>query len=89
MKRTIALSFAFSALTATAAFASPQAAISVTQPVVAQASTQVAERLNSDQADVSVAAAGSKTFDRAYLQLDSKVLVAENRKEFGSQYQRY
>jgi len=49
--------------------------------VVAQASTPVA--------DAHAAAAGSKTFDRAYLQLDSKVLVAENRKEFGSQYQRY
>ncbi|KFE50012.1 hypothetical protein [Pseudomonas syringae] len=81
MKRTIALSFAFSVLTATAAFASPHAATSVAQPVVAQASIPVA--------DAHAAAAGSKTFDRAYLQLDSKVLVAENRKEFGSQYQRY
>ncbi len=80
MKRTIALSFAFSVLTATAAFASPHSATYVAQPVVAQASTQVA--------DVHATAAGSKTFDRA-LQLDSKVLVAENRKEFGSQYQRY
>ncbi|HEX8592670.1 MAG TPA: hypothetical protein VF682_05240 [Pseudomonas sp.] len=89
MKRTIALSFAFSVLTATAAFASPQSATSVAQPVVAQASTQIAERLTRDNADVHVAAAGSKTFDRAFLPVDSKVLVAENRKEFGSQYQRY
>jgi hypothetical protein len=74
MKRTITLSIAFSVLTATGAFASPQSATSVTQHVVAQASTQVADR---------------KTFDRTRLQLDSKTLVAENRKEFGSQYQRY
>jgi hypothetical protein len=88
MKRTLALSFALSILTATSAFASQQAVVSTAQPAVTSA-TQIAERLDTTTPDVRVAAAGNKTFDRANLELNSKVLVAENRKEFGSQYQRY
>ena len=81
MKRTIALSFALSVLTATGAFAST----SSTQTVAA--ATQVAERASTTQ--VQVAGAGNKTFDRAQIKSGKTVMVAENRKEFGSQYQRY
>ncbi len=83
MKRTIALSFALSILTATGAFAST----SPTQIVAA--ATQVADRSSVVTPEVRVAGAGNKTFDRAEVNLDKKVVVAENRKEFGSQYQRY
>ncbi|PHN27154.1 hypothetical protein [Pseudomonas sp. ICMP 561] len=83
MKRTIALSFALSILTATGAFAST----SPTQTVAA--ATQVANRSSVVTPEVRVAGAGNKTFDRAEVNLDKKVVVAENRKEFGSQYQRY
>ncbi|MCQ3001683.1 hypothetical protein [Pseudomonas syringae group sp. J309-1] len=83
MKRTIALSFALSILTATGAFAST----SPTQTVAA--ATQVADRSSVVTPEVRVAGAGNKTFDRAEVNLDKKVVVAENRKEFGSQYQRY
>lgn len=83
MKRTIALSFALSILTATGAFASTKP----TQTVAA--ATQVADHSSVATPEVRVAGAGSKTFDRAEVSLDKKVVVAENRKEFGSQYQRY
>lgn len=83
MKRTIALSFALSVLTATSAFAST----SVTQPVAT--ATHVADRSLTASTEVSVAGAGNKTFDRVATGQDKKVIVAENRKEFGSQYQRY
>lgn len=83
MKRTIALSFALSILTATGAFAST----SPTQTVAT--ATQVADRSSIVTPEVRVAGAGNKTFDRAEVNLDKKVVVAENRKEFGSQYQRY
>lgn len=83
MKRTIALSFTFSILTATGAFAST----SPTRTVAA--ATQVADRSSVATPEVRVAGAGNKTFDRAEVNLDKKVVVAENRKEFGSQYQRY
>lgn len=83
MKRTIALSFALSILTATGAFAS-------TSPIqTVGATTQVADRSSVAAPEVRVAGAGNKTFDRAEVNLDKKVVVAENRKEFGSQYQRY
>ncbi|RMQ94249.1 hypothetical protein ALP94_04266 [Pseudomonas savastanoi pv. glycinea] len=83
MKRTIALSFALSILTATGAFAS-------TSPIhTVAAATQVADRSSVVTPEVRVAGAGNKTFDRAEVNLDKKVVVAENRKEFGSQYQRY
>lgn len=81
MKRTIALSFALSILTATGAFAST----SPTQTVAAQ----VADRSGAVTQEVRIAGAGNKTFDRADANQDKKVVVAENRKEFGSQYQRY
>lgn len=83
MKRTIALSFALSILTATSAFAS-------TSPIQAvAATTQVADRATTASPEVRVAGVGNKTFDRVEVNLDKKVVVAENRKEFGSQYQRY
>lgn len=88
MKRTIALSFAFSMLTATAAFANSQSATFIAQPAAAPV-TQIADHVNRENSDMGVATAGNKTFDRAQVQRGSKVLVAENRKEFGSQYQRY
>lgn len=77
MKHTLALSFALAVLTTTGAFAS-------TTPTQA-----VAASVSSKASDVRVAGAGSKTFDRAVVTSDKKVVVAENRKEFGSQYQRY
>ena len=83
MKRTLALSFALSILTATGAFAST----SPTQTVAA--ATQVADRTSVANPEVRIAGAGNKTFDRTEVNLNKKVIVAENRKEFGSQYQRY
>ncbi len=82
MKRTIAIGFALSVLTATSAFASSHTTTSAAQPVVAEVSNaRTLDRLH-------VTDTGSKSFDR--LQGDLKgVVVAENRKEFGSQYQRY
>lgn len=84
MKRTVALSFALSLLTATGAYAST----SSTAPVV-HTPVLSAQQLDTAKADVELAGAGNKTFDRAAVSTDKKVLVAENRKEFGSQYQRY
>ncbi|MDY7560629.1 hypothetical protein QN382_00750 [Pseudomonas sp. 10B1] len=77
MKRTLAFGFALSVLAATSAFASPQTTTSVAKPAVAEA-TQARVADNS-----------GKTFDRLSSDLHSNVIVAENRKEFGSQYQRY
>lgn len=85
MTRTIALSFALSILTATGAFAST----SPTPTQTVATATQVADRSSIVTPEVRVAGAGNKTFDRAEVNLDKKVVVAENRKEFGSQYQRY
>ena len=79
MKRTIALSFALSVLTATSAFAST----SPTQIAAAKNSTPVIA------AQVQATGPGNKTFDRARIESSKTVVVAENRKEFGSQYQRY
>jgi hypothetical protein len=80
MKRTIAIGFALSVLTATSAFASSHTTTSAAQPVVAEVSNaRTVDRLH---------VTDSKSFDR--LQGDLKgVVVADNRKEFGSQYQRY
>jgi hypothetical protein len=79
MKTTIAFGFALSVLAATSAFASPMTSTSAAKPVV------VAE---SDH--VRVADNTAKTFDRlGEANLHGNVIVAENRKEFGSQYQRY
>ncbi|SQF98290.1 Uncharacterised protein [Paucimonas lemoignei] len=79
MKRTIALSFALSVLTATSAFAST----SPTQVAAATTSTSI------KPVQVQATGPGNKTFDRAQIQSTKTVVVAENRKEFGSQYQRY
>jgi hypothetical protein len=84
MKRTIALSFALSTLAATSVFAST----STTQTFASQ-TAQVAQSSLVGTQEVSVAGAGNKTFDRADVNVSKKVVVAENRKEFGSQYQRY
>ena len=79
MKRTIALSCALSVLTATSAFAST----SPTQVAAAKTSAPVTA------VQVQATGPGNKTFDRAQIQSTKTVVVAENRKEFGSQYQRY
>ncbi len=75
MKKSIAFGFALSMLAAGSAFASPQK----TEPravVDSFAATQL------DSADKNAA----KPFDS---KSSATVIVAENRKEFGSQYQRY
>ncbi|MEB0079523.1 hypothetical protein QN386_07595 [Pseudomonas sp. CCI3.2] len=77
MKRTLAFGFALSVLAASSAFASPQTTASVAKPVSAEVT------------HVRVADTSSKTFDRLSSDLHGNVIVAENRKEFGSQYQRY
>ncbi|MGV8919272.1 MAG: hypothetical protein ACOH2R_15965 [Pseudomonas sp.] len=76
MKRNLVIGLALSVLSATSAFASTQTVTSAAQPVVAEASN-------------------ARTIDRLHV-TDIKsvnslkgVVVAENRKEFGSQYQRY
>jgi hypothetical protein len=78
MKTTLAFGFALSVLAATSAFASPQTTTSAAKPAV------VAE-----VSHVRVADSAAKTFDRLDTNLHGNVIVAENRKEFGSQYQRY
>jgi hypothetical protein len=80
MKKSIALGFALSVLAASSAFASPQA--SVAQPVVLEPIYVHATALDAKVADKdSVQPFAGKSF--------STVIVAENRKDFGSQYQRY
>lgn len=82
MKRTIAIGFALSVLTATSAFASSHTTTQAAQPVVAEASNaRTLDRLH-------VTDTGNKSMDRLQGDLHG-VVVAENRKEFGSQYQRY
>ncbi|MDB6143800.1 MAG: Uncharacterized protein JWP80_2844 [Pseudomonas sp.] len=82
MKRTIAIGFALSVLTATSAFASSHTTTSAAQPVVAEVSNaRTIDRLH-------VTDTGSKSMDRLQGDLHG-VVVADNRKEFGSQYQRY
>jgi hypothetical protein len=84
MKRTLALSFALSLLTATGAFASNSINLSAAhKPALS------AQQVDTAKTEVEVAGAGNKTFDRAAVNQDKNVMVAENRKEFGSQYQRY
>jgi hypothetical protein len=80
MKRTIALGFALSVLTATSAFAS-NASTRIAAATAVPASTTAVQ--------VQIAGPGNKTFDRAQIKSSKTVVVAENRKEFGSQYQRY
>lgn len=77
MKRTLAFGFALSVLAASSAFASPQTTASVAKPVVAEVT------------QVRVADNVAKTFEHLDTNLKGNVIVAENRKEFGSQYQRY
>jgi len=77
MKRKLAFGFALSVLAATSAFASTQTTTSAAKPVVAEVS------------HVRVANNAAKTFDHLDSNLHGNVIVAENRKEFGSQYQRY
>ena len=79
MKRTIALGFALSVLTATSAFASN----SPTQIAANATSTSI------KSGQIQIAGPGNMTFDRAQIEAKKTVVVAENRKEFGSQYQRY
>lgn len=80
MKRTIALGFALSLLTATGAFAS-------NSPTQVAATAATSSSVTAGQ--VQIAGPGNKTFDRAHVESSKTVVVAENRKEFGSQYQRY
>ena len=77
MKKSIAFGFALSVLAASSAFAGTQSTLSVTKPVVAEVS------------QVNVADNASKTFEHMDAKLKGNVTVAENRKEFGSKYQRY
>ena len=77
MKRSIAFGFALSVLAATSAFASPQTTTQAAKPVVVAESDHVRVTDNT-----------AKTFDRLDTNLHGNVIVAENRKEFGSQYQR-
>ncbi|WP_040263112.1 hypothetical protein [Pseudomonas massiliensis] len=74
MKRLLALALSVSALASTSAFALPKA------QAIALATHQAAAAARPAQ----VAAAKSATERKP-----AAVLVAENRKEFGSQYQRY
>jgi len=80
MKKSIALGFALSVLAATSAFASPQAS---TAQTIALEPTYI----HATATDAKVA---DKTSVKPFAsQSTSTVIVADNRKEFGSQYQRY
>jgi maltoporin len=87
MKRAIAFGFALSVLTATAAMASPQTITSQSSLASAASSLRLVDRVHADGKQVRVAQTGDKSFSQSLEQ--GKVLVAENRREFGSQYQRY
>lgn len=87
MKRAIAFGFALSVLTATAAMASPQTVTG--QPSMASASSlRLVDRIHADGKEVRVAQTGKQAFASQSAE-QGKVMVAENRREFGSQYQRY
>ncbi|SEJ07077.1 hypothetical protein [Pseudomonas sp. NFR16] len=81
MKKSIALGFALSVLAATSAFASPQAS-TAGQTIVLEPTYIHATAINADGADKT----GVKPFASPST---NTVIVADNRKEFGSQYQRY
>lgn len=81
MKNIIAFTFALSALATSAAFASPQSTASVAPAGHVAATSEQA--LHVAQASVGKSSSGFKQA------LDSGVVVAETRPEFGSQYQRY
>ncbi|WP_397453370.1 hypothetical protein [Pseudomonas sp. NA-150] len=82
MKRNLVIGLALSVLSATSAFASTQTVTSAAQPVVAEASNvRTIDRLH-------VTDTGSTSMNGVQDSLKGLV-VAENRKEFGSQYQRY
>lgn len=81
MKKSIALGFALSVLAATSAFASPQAS-TAGQTIVLEPTYIHATAINADDAD--------KTSVKPFASPSTNtVIVADNRKEFGSQYQRY
>ena len=81
MKTSIALGFAASILASTAAFASPQVA-SPRSVADASSITTIDSRVDSGV----VSKDSVKPFDS---KSSGTVVVAENRKEFGSGYQRY
>jgi len=81
MKRSIALGFALSVLAATSAFASPQPS-TAGQTIVLEPTYVHATAIDTKVADKD----SLKPFASPS---SSTVIVAENRKEFGSHYQRY
>lgn len=88
MKRAIAFGFALSVLTATAAMASPQTVTG--QPAMASdaSSLRLVDRVHGNGKEVRIAQSVNPIFVSQPLS-QGKVMVAENRREFGSQYQRY
>lgn len=84
MKNLFAFSLALSALATSAAFAAPQSGVGSAQAGLSQrAAAQHEVHLPVAQISAEKSASGFKQA------LDSGVLVAETRSEFGSQYQRY
>lgn len=77
MKRTLAFGFALSVLASSAAFAAPHAA---TEPAVAQ---------NVIELPATHVTADAKRTPKVERDVSKQVMVAEVRREFGSQYQRY
>lgn len=81
MKKSIAPGFALTVLAASSAFASPQAS-TAHQTIVLEPTYTHATALDTNVADkASVKAPASQS--------TQTVIVADNRSEFGSQYQRY
>jgi hypothetical protein len=87
MKLSIVAGFALTVLATTSAFASPQTAASAGQPVVlettyvhAVAAANGTDDINADNQN------GAQPFAS---KSSPTVIVADNRKEFGSSYQRY
>ncbi|WP_341962910.1 hypothetical protein [Pseudomonas sp. RC10] len=81
MKKSIALGFAISVLVATSAFASPQ-------------STQAGQTIVLEPTYIHATAIDANAADKTSIKpfaapSSSTVIVADNRKEFGSSYQRY
>ncbi|WP_296255748.1 MULTISPECIES: hypothetical protein [unclassified Pseudomonas] len=81
MKTSIVLGFTLSILAASSAFASPRS------PAASQTRVPEATHAHAAVTDANIAdRAGLKPFA---MQPSSTLMVAENRKEFGSSYQRY
>jgi hypothetical protein len=87
MKNSIVAAFALTVLAATSAFASPQTTTAPAKPVVLESTYVHAVAAATTNDDITAANRnGAQPFSS---KSSGAVIVADNRKEFGSSYQRY